>query len=758
MEGIPDLNTGNSKVQNYAINFLKECIDCGADGFRFDGAKHIEVPSDYDYASNFWPNVLNAATTYAKSTKGFTPYYYGEILDGPSGSNDRSNAQRALDSYMSYMSVTQSSVSNSIRNAVNGNNASGAIRSDFYFDDGSNAKGNKSVLWNESHDTYIHGGSGGIGTTNMNKTWALVGSRAEAAGMYMARPSSNSEKLGSAGITAWANKEVKAVNEFKNSFIGQSEYLSSSGSIAYNERGTTGAVLVNCGGTSTYADVKANRLSDGTYTDAVTGNKFTVSYGYIKGNIGSTGVAVITKDGQVAPTEATKAPETTKPTEASTPASSVTIYFDNSSYNWSSVYAYVYSDASSTQNANWPGKKMTLKSKTGYYKYTVPASLANGRVIFTESSDATTNRYPADQQAGLAISGASKIFKANHSWTKYTAPTTSTGTLTKLHKTSATIAYGKTTTAKATITGGTVTWKSSNTSVATVAVKTKTDTSSTVTITAKKPGTATITCTHSNGTSKTIKVTVTTAGLTLDKSSVSVIAGKTATAKAKFKAGTTTWKSNDTSIATVAIKSKSSTSTTVTITGKKIGTTTLTCTHADGTTATLEVVVTSAQLKLDKTSVDIYYGKTATAKASYKAGTVTWKSEDTSIASVAVKTTTSVSQTVTITAKKVGTTNIVCTHSDGTTKTLKVTVNSAGLTLDKTTASIYFGKTTTAKASYKAGTVTWKSSDPSVATVTIKKTTSVSETVTLTGVKAGTATITCTHADGTSKTITVTVK
>ncbi len=410
MEGIPDLNTGNSKVQNYAINFLKECIDAGADGFRFDGAKHIEVPTDYDYASNFWPNVIGTTTSYAQSTKGFTPYYYGEILDGPSGSSDKANAQTALNSFMSYMSVTQSSVSNSIRNSVNGGSASGAARSDFYFDDGSQAQGKKSVLWNESHDTYIHGGSGSIGTVNMNKTWALVGSRNEAAGMYMARPSSNSDMLGTAGVTGWANTEVKAVNQFKNQFIGQSEYLASSGSIAYIERGTTGAVLVNCGGTSTYANVKANMISDGTYTDAVTGSTFTVSGGYIKGNIGSTGVAVITKDGTTSSGSSS---------DSSSSTASANIYFDNSAYNWSNVYAYVYSDATSTQNANWPGVKMTLDSATGYYKMSLSGALANGRVIFTESSSASTNRYPADQEPGLEIGGKDMLFSANYSWTEY---------------------------------------------------------------------------------------------------------------------------------------------------------------------------------------------------------------------------------------------------------------------------------------------------------------------------------------------------
>ena len=152
MDGIPDLNTSNKTVQNYAIKFLKECVDNGADGFRFDGAKHIETPADSGFGSEFWPTVLNAITSYAKSTRSITPFYYGEVLDGTTGSNDRSNGQTVANSYTSYMSITLSSVSNDIRNAVNGNNAQGAIRSDYSLDD-STVAGNKAVLWNESHDT-----------------------------------------------------------------------------------------------------------------------------------------------------------------------------------------------------------------------------------------------------------------------------------------------------------------------------------------------------------------------------------------------------------------------------------------------------------------------------------------------------------------------------------------------------------------------------------------------------------------------------
>ena len=280
--GLPDLNTGYSKIQNYATSFLKECIDCGADGFRFDAAKHIETPSDsYGTGSDFWPNVLNAATSYAQSNYGFTPYYYGEMLDSTGGVD--------ISAYTQYMSVTDNAGSNSIRNAVNSGNASGAANSAIF----NGAQPKYTVQWNESHDTYCEGSSSYVSDTNLKKTWAIVGSRAEVCGMYLARPGSGSTMLGNADTTAWADKEVKAVNQFKNAFVGQSEYFASSGSIAYVERGTSGVVLVNMGGSSTSVSVTANKMASGTYIDQISGNTFTVSNGKISGNIGSTGIAVV---------------------------------------------------------------------------------------------------------------------------------------------------------------------------------------------------------------------------------------------------------------------------------------------------------------------------------------------------------------------------------------------------------------------------------------------------------------------------------
>ncbi|HCI59399.1 MAG TPA: hypothetical protein DE313_01120 [Ruminococcus sp.] len=490
MGGLPDLNTGNSKIQNYEIAFLKECIDAGADGFRFDGAKHIEVPNDNENASsNFWSNVLGAATSYAKSSRGFTPYYYGEILDSTGG------GQSIVNQYTNYMSVTCNTVSDNIRSQVNSGNASGAKRKDFCYNDGSQPAASKAVLWNESHDTYANGSSRGQSDTTLKKTWALVGSRAQACGMYLARPSSYSNQIGTASVTAWGDVEVKAVNQFKNYFVGKTEYPSSEGSIAYNERGTEGVVLVNCGGSSTSVSVTAHKMAAGTYTDQITGNTFTVSNGKISGKIGSTGVAVVYNAKPAGPSASvtpgsqsyntdtltltlnyknatsgqysidggsyqsftdgktitigsglaygTKTTVSVKATDGTTTSDIQTytytkvdpslvqkVYFDNSSYNWSSVYAYIYAD-SSTNNGAWPGAQMTKDSATGYYVIEVPEELSNGYVILTESKDATSNRYPADGETGMALNGKTMIMRANHSWEEYTvtpattaAPTT----------------------------------------------------------------------------------------------------------------------------------------------------------------------------------------------------------------------------------------------------------------------------------------------------------------------------------------------
>ena len=77
--GMPDLNTSNSYVQQRVLGLLEECVDLGVDGFRFDAAKHIELPTDTSSgcASDFRPTVLNGIDSYTSNDL----YNYGEILN-----------------------------------------------------------------------------------------------------------------------------------------------------------------------------------------------------------------------------------------------------------------------------------------------------------------------------------------------------------------------------------------------------------------------------------------------------------------------------------------------------------------------------------------------------------------------------------------------------------------------------------------------------------------------------------------------------
>lgn len=393
--GQPDLNTGNSYVQGRVLSLLKQCIDCGVDGFRFDAAKHIETPSDGYYGSSFWSNVINPAKSYASSTKGISLYCYGEILN-PVGSG------RNYSSYTSFMSVTDNKASDNATAQIKNGNAGNAASSYYY----SGLTANKLVLWAESHDTYM-GNSGsssfsntsGLSTTDINKGWAINGSRADATALYFARPGSAS--FGNMGTTNWKEASVTAVNKFHNKYAGNLEYLGSSGNIVINERYSTsdsnkcGAVLVNVSGTSTSISNKTvHKLTNGTYKDQITGNTFTVSNGTIQGQIGNTGIAVLYKT-------------SIDPDPPTPPANTINIYFTNN-YNWSNVYIHYWGGS---QASSWPGVAMTYIGKNQYneslYRASIPSNSTG--IIFNNGSGSQTVNITTNiaNNKGFYISGTS---------------------------------------------------------------------------------------------------------------------------------------------------------------------------------------------------------------------------------------------------------------------------------------------------------------------------------------------------------------
>lgn len=284
----PDLVTNDTAVQGYIINLLKECIDCGVDGFRFDAAKHIETEDDGEYASDYWKNVTTSASSYYTQKTGDDLYIYGEILNN-------CGADRSYSSYTKYINVTDNKTGDAVLYNVTKGKASTATNAKYK----SGVAASNAVLWAESHDTYEgSSGSSGFSNTadvsdeNVVKAWAIVASRKDSTALFFARP--GTALMGNISTdSTYKSTAVSEINKFHNLFVGQSEKLGSSGDIAYVARGTSGIVLSNCKGTNASVSISGTGLADGKYTDTVSGAEFTVANGVLTGSIGNTGVAVV---------------------------------------------------------------------------------------------------------------------------------------------------------------------------------------------------------------------------------------------------------------------------------------------------------------------------------------------------------------------------------------------------------------------------------------------------------------------------------
>ncbi len=328
----------------------------------------------------------------------------------------------------------------------------------------------------------------------------------------------------------------------------------------------------------------------------------------------------------------------------------------------------------------------------------------------------------------------------------------------RINQTSASLAKGATLQLSVTVSPETaankaVAWSSTNTSVASV--------NANGLVTAIKGGSATIKATAQDGSGKSTSCRVTVGAVKvtevkLNKTSASLKIGETVTLSATAGPAnadnkTIKWSCSPSSVASVSDNGV--------VIAKKAGTAKVTATAVDGSgkKAVCKVKVTDPNVKvtgvkLNKSSASIDKGKTITLTATVKPKNasntkVTWKSSNTSIATV--------SSDGVVTAKKAGTATITATTKDGNKKaTCKVTVKEAktvkvtGVSLNKTSASVEKGNSITLKATIKPSNatnknVTWKSSDKRIATV--------DSNGKVKGVKKGTATITVTTKDGSKK-------
>lgn len=275
MGGLPDINTERPSFQDYFFEFINDCIDCGADGFRYDTAKHIGLPDDPKEDDGFENNFWEKATTSVKNADSL--FIYGEVLQG---NNDR------IKDYISAIGrTTASTYGSKIRSAVNNNVLSPGSVSDYWLGD----IDPNVVTWVESHDNYINDGTAYSYTNEqIILGWSIITARKDGTPLFFDRPYNSSmdniwgmNHIGTQGDDFYKDSRVKAVNFFRTAMQGEEENLASPGddtSALIIERGNKGAVIVNTEGTlKTGFEIG---LADGTYVDRVDNKTtYTVSNG-----------------------------------------------------------------------------------------------------------------------------------------------------------------------------------------------------------------------------------------------------------------------------------------------------------------------------------------------------------------------------------------------------------------------------------------------------------------------------------------------
>lgn len=283
----PDLATENPIVQNAVLDLLKEYVDCGVSGFRFDAAKHIETSYDGEYASNYWNYVLSNAETYAEETYGKTLYYYGEILNTPGLGRD-------IRQYVELMDVTDNVASARILDCVENNDPSVLVDEDFY---NYELPSHSLVLWGESHDTYANDSheTTYIVQSEIDKAYAVAASFNNTTALYFVRPEEQTI-LGARGSDNFLNPAIKNVNDFHNNFLGSENEISANGSyfINYKENETArGFMLIDFDEGNNNVSLSNVSLPDGNYLDSLSGNLFTVNEGQLEGTMDSSGIATL---------------------------------------------------------------------------------------------------------------------------------------------------------------------------------------------------------------------------------------------------------------------------------------------------------------------------------------------------------------------------------------------------------------------------------------------------------------------------------
>lgn len=326
LSGLYDWNTQRQDVQDYLKTFLMKCVEYGADGFRYDAAKLIELPDDTSqkygdgFASDFWPYVLQngASFQYGEVLQEGGKHEYDQGTDTKSGYDDSDSSRLAAYQSLSFTApdghnqeffTTASYYGFRVRDCVSGGSLAVDRIGDFLMPEGATV--HQTVTWVESHDNYCNNASyNELNDQQVIQGWAIIAARAGGTPLFYSRPNNSSASnpwgddiIGPAGSDMYKDPQVVAVNYFGNEMGDDApEYLSNpmgDTSVLMIERGTqdfAGCVIVNSGDQDiVLKNVAVKAMADGTYMDAAYGGTFTVSGGKLSGTVKAGKVAVVYK-------------------------------------------------------------------------------------------------------------------------------------------------------------------------------------------------------------------------------------------------------------------------------------------------------------------------------------------------------------------------------------------------------------------------------------------------------------------------------
>ncbi|EFA22172.1 alpha amylase, catalytic domain protein [Bifidobacterium gallicum DSM 20093 = LMG 11596] len=283
LSGLWDLNTQSKEVENRMADFYKQVVALGADGFRYDAAKHIELPGEFG-GSTYWTGILNNGSQ----------YQYGEVLQDKNV-REVDYANMFSQSSIGGGGVTGSDYGQEMRNSMNDRSLSARFFSDYRM----GTSPDKIVTWIESHDNYCDRQSEKFTEEQVRGAYATMNARGETMTLFFNRPYasggtqpwfSEKSKIGDVGADDWKQPGIVASNHFRNAMVGNDMNTVNCGGDQcvmverYKKNGSSAddgllVATTERGGSS--INGMSTKLDDGVYTDEVSGAKLTVSGGKI---------------------------------------------------------------------------------------------------------------------------------------------------------------------------------------------------------------------------------------------------------------------------------------------------------------------------------------------------------------------------------------------------------------------------------------------------------------------------------------------